>query len=171
MSEQDQECLKLPFENQGVRIFSKAGEVWFVLADVCKVLEIGNTSMAAARLDRDEKADLTITEVSSNGVKQARDYLLVNESGFYSLVLRSRKPQARRFRKWVTAEVLPAIRKTGRYNSSQQPVTAATDEFTPAQKMYLLEREKQALRDRLSDAHRMINLQDVFLKRLFSEAS
>lgn len=87
------------------------GEPWWVLADVCKVLEIGNPSDAARRLDADEKYALDI--IYPMGRTQTAT--IINESGLYSLILTSRKPSAKRFKKWVTSEVLPAIRKTGGY--------------------------------------------------------
>ena len=98
---------------------------WCVLADVCRVLEIGNPSQAAARLDDDERHTLTTDEGISDPRVQA--LTIINESGLYSLILTSRKTQAKRFKKWVTAEVLPAIRKTGSYG---QPVTAFDDPTT-----------------------------------------
>lgn len=94
------------------------GEPWFVLADVCRVLEIGNPSQAASRLDDDEKG--VITNDTPGGPQQM---VVINESGLYSLILTSRKPEAKRFKKWVTSEVLPAIRKTGSY--SIRPTTPA----------------------------------------------
>lgn len=101
------------FENQAVRIVNRDGEPWFVLADVCRVLEIANPSNVAARLDDDEKATLQNMEGQAGNGAQA--FTIINESGLYSLVLTSRKPAAKRFKKWVTAEVLPSIRRTGRY--------------------------------------------------------
>ena len=94
------------------RVVDRNGEPWFVLADVCRVLEIANPSDAASRLDDDEKATLGIAEVRG---AQRRTMTIINESGLYSIILTSRKPEAKRFRKWVTSEVLPSIRKTGSY--------------------------------------------------------
>lgn len=92
-----------------VRTIDKAGEPWFVLADVCKVLGIKNTSQLIQRLDEDERS---ISNIGRQGATWC-----INESGLYNVILRSDKPQAKPFRKWVTAEVLPAIRKTGQYNA------------------------------------------------------
>lgn len=103
------------FDNFPVRAINKDGNIWFVAADVCAVLGLTNITMALKSLDDDEAA-LNNTEVSSeNGVIQKREVNIINESGLYALILRSRKPEAKRFRKWVTSEVLPSIRKTGRY--------------------------------------------------------
>lgn len=99
------------------RIVDRNGEPWFVLADVCRVLEIGNPSQAASRLDEDEKATL-INDEGRPG-DGAQSFTIINESGLYSLILTSRKPSAKRFKKWVTSEVLPSIRKTGGYTISR----------------------------------------------------
>lgn len=84
------------------------GEPWFVAADICKVLEHSNPTIAMNSLEDFEKAKLNL------GL-QGGDTNIVSESGFYTLVLRSRKSIAKPFRIWVTSEVLPAIRKTGKY--------------------------------------------------------
>ena len=96
-----------------VRSVLKDGEPWFVASDVCKALDINAT--ATRRLDDDEKADLRLTQVSSNGSKQRRKWIIINEPGLYSLVLGSRKPEASNFRRWITHEVIPSIRKHGAY--------------------------------------------------------
>lgn len=105
------------FDGIAVRVTDRSGEPWFVLADVCRVLEIGNPSQAATRLDDDEKTTLTNNEGQAGS--GAQSFTIINESGLYSLILTSRKPSAKRFKKWVTAEVLPAIRKTGSYGQPQ----------------------------------------------------
>ena len=108
--------LPFQFEAQAVRVqLDNNGQPWFVAADVCEVLTIGNSRDAVGRLDDDEKADVGITDTSSKGVTQGRTVTAINESGLYSLILTSRKPQAKRFKRWVTHDVLPAIRKTGGY--------------------------------------------------------
>ena len=99
------------YENDAeFRILDINGEPWFVLADVCRALEIRNVSDAAGRLDEDEKG---IAQADTLGGNQAMR--IVSESGLYSLILRSDKPQAKRLKKWVTSEVLPSIRRTGSY--------------------------------------------------------
>lgn len=100
-----------------VRVLNRDGEPWFVAADVCKALEISNSRDAVARLDDDEKAAVGLTDTSSNGVTQKREMSIVNEPGLYTLVLGSRKPQAKAFKRWITHEVIPAIRKTGAYGT------------------------------------------------------
>ena len=87
------------------------GNIWFVAKDVCEILGLENVSMALQKLDDDEKDEVKNFDVV--GRKQVMT--TINESGLYTLVMRSNKPQARLFRKWVTSEVLPAIRKHGAY--------------------------------------------------------
>ena len=101
------------FENEEfgkVRTVIIDGEPWFVLADICKILEISNSRMVAGRLESDELMSVRLT---SGG--QHREMTAVSESGLYAVVLRSDKPQAKPFRKWVTSEILPTIRRTGGY--------------------------------------------------------
>ena len=104
------------FEGLGVRIVDREGAPWWVLSDACKVLEIGNSRDAAARLDDDEKGVATIDTLG--GPQQVT---IINEGGLYCLILSSRKPQAKRFKKWVTGEVLPQIRRTGSYGQTALP--------------------------------------------------
>lgn len=101
-----------------IRAVTLEGEPWFVAADVCRALGIDNT--ATRRLDEDEKAALRLTQTSSNGTEQGRDVTIVNEPGLYSLVLASRKPEAKAFKRWITHEVIPSIRKTGGYIAGQE---------------------------------------------------
>ncbi|WP_025103965.1 phage antirepressor [Microbacterium paraoxydans] len=98
------------YADRQVRTVTVDGEVWFVLADICGVLGVANVGNVAARLD---EADIRQTDISSGG--QRRAVTIVSESGMYEVVIRSDKPEARRFRWWVTHEVIPAIRRTGAY--------------------------------------------------------
>jgi anti-repressor protein len=100
------------FEGAAVRVVDRDGESLFCAADVCHILEIGNVSQAISRLDDDEKHDVITNDVTGRPQETA----FINESGLYSLTLTSRKPAAKRFKKWVTSEVLPSIRKTGSYS-------------------------------------------------------
>lgn len=101
------------FEGRQIRVFTnEQGEPWFVAADVCSTLGIGNVSQALSRLDADEKT-LISNEGAPAGGPQSLN--LINEPGLYTLVLGSRKPEAKRFKRWVTHEVLPAICRTGSY--------------------------------------------------------
>lgn len=102
-------------DHHDFRTIDRDGEPWCVLADVCRSLEIGNPSDAAKRLDDDEKG---VVSIDTLGGRQT--VIIINESGLYSLILTSRKESAKRFKKWVTAEVLPTIRKTGSYKPQRQ---------------------------------------------------
>ncbi len=107
------------YNSSEVRTIQKDGEPWFVLKDVCSILGIGNSRMAADRLDPDEKG---VSQIDTLGGKQ--EMTIINESGLYNVILRSDKPEAKPFRKWVTSEVLPAIRKHGGYIAGQSDMSA-----------------------------------------------
>ena len=110
------------YNNNSVRIVEKNGEPWFVAKDLCAILEIKNVGDALNRLDSDEKQELTGQQVIGlTDNPNITRLSVVSESGMYALVLSSRKPEAKPFRKWVTAEVLPSIRKTGQY--APTPIT------------------------------------------------
>lgn len=108
-----QNLIPFNFESNSIRAVIINDEPWFVLSDVCSILEINNPSMAASRLDEDE---VTLSNIEGSH----RPTNLVNESGLYSLVLTSRKPEAKKFKKWITSEVLPSIRKNGGYIAGQE---------------------------------------------------
>lgn len=118
----------IPFDFRGhsVRAVTIDGEPWFVASDLCRVLEVVNTTQAMQALDDDERSMFNIGRQGEANI--------VNESGLYTLILRSRdavkkgsKPHA--FRKWVTAEVLPTIRKQGRYEDSKGVMTPMVDDL------------------------------------------
>lgn len=100
------------YNDSQVRTIQKDDEVWWVLKDVCSVLEIKNTTDVMKRLDKDE-----VTRFNLGGLSGEAN--VINESGLYNVILRSDKPQAKPFRKWVTSEVLPSIRKHGAYLTPQ----------------------------------------------------
>lgn len=110
------------FEAHNVRIIvDDKREPWFVAVDVCDALCIANPSDALKRLDEDEKMTLDTTEGHAGRRGGAQSINVVNEPGLYSLILRSRKPEAKRFKRWVIHEVLPSIRKTGAYAHPSVP--------------------------------------------------
>lgn len=98
-----------------VRAVTLEGEPWFVAADVCRALGLGNSSDVIKRLDEDER-----TLVSIEGASNGLPVNAVNEPGLYALILGSRKPEAKAFKRWITHEVIPEIRKTGGYIASQE---------------------------------------------------
>ena len=102
------------YSNNPIRTVMRDGEPWWVLKDVCEVLGISNHKMTVQRLDPDEVSLTDLTD--SMGRQQATT--IINESGLYSLILSSKMPKAKEFKRWVTHEVLPAIRKTGAYSVS-----------------------------------------------------
>ena len=106
------------FESKSIRTLSINNEPWFIAKDLCDTLKISNVSDALLKLDDDEKATIGLTD--SQAGKGAQSISIVSESGMYTLILRCRDAVKKgsiphRFRKWVTAEVLPTIRKTGKY--------------------------------------------------------
>lgn len=102
------------FGAHSVRVVVRDGEPWFVASDVCGALDYKNTSKAVGdHLDDDERTTALVPRTHNDSLGVPTN--IINESGLYALVLRSRKPEARKFAKWVTSEVLPAIRKTGVY--------------------------------------------------------
>lgn len=160
-----------PFDFEGlpVRISDREGEPWFVLADTCRVLEIGNPSDAARRLDDDEKDALDIIDPMGRPQRAT----VINESGLYSLILTSRKEAAKRFKTWVTKEVLPSIRKTGSYNAPD-PIALLNDPaamrgllLTYSEKVLSLEAKVGDMQpsvdalDRLADAHGSLCITDA----------
>lgn len=104
-----------------IRTVSIDGEPWFVAVDVCRALDI-RTDTIRSILDQDE-----VTEINPNtiGVTHGRSPLAVSEAGMYSLVLKSRKPEAKSFKRWVTHDVIPSIRRTGGYIAGQEEMTDA----------------------------------------------
>lgn len=97
------------YNGSQVRTVEKNGEPWFVLKDVCDVLGLSNPSRVAERLDEDERSNFKLGRQGEVNI--------ISESGLYNVILRSDKPETKPFRKWVTAEVLPSIRKTGSYST------------------------------------------------------
>jgi prophage antirepressor-like protein len=99
------------FESHNVRtVVAENGEVWFVAKDVADALGYSDTYAMTRRLDKDESMTAKLAGMNMNSV-------FINESGLFSSILGSQKPEAKRFKKWVTSEVLPAIRKTGKYEA------------------------------------------------------
>ena len=126
------------YGNSEIRTIEKDGEPWWVLSDVCKVLELTTPARVAGRLEDDEKG---VSLIHTLGGKQ--NVTVINESGLYSVILRSDKPQAKPFRRWVTSEVLPSIRKHGAYMTDQTLEQALTSPDFLIQLATQLKEEKE----------------------------
>ena len=112
------------YGEQQVRTVLVDDAPWWVLADVCKALGLPTSSRVAERLDEDEKMTLNLAQGHSGQRGGAQRLIVVNESGLYAVILRSDKPEAKKFKRWVTHEVLPSIRQTGAYAA---PASAPVD--------------------------------------------
>ncbi len=145
------------FGDSEIRVIDKNGNPWFVAKDVCDALELTNSRKSLITLDEDEKSDVTLSYTSSNGVVQQRDASIVSESGMYTLVLRCRDAVNKgtvpyKFRKWVTAEVLPSIRKNGQYSKTRR---TTVEERTPLRDAVNMLVGKKGLR--YDDAYNMVH--------------
>ncbi|MGJ7490200.1 BRO-N domain-containing protein [Variovorax sp. ZT4R33] len=112
------------FEGSSIRLLDLEGSPWFVAMEIAAILDYSDAEAMTRKLDDDEKQNLQIVGFGPRGVT------VINESGLYSAILSSRKPEAAKFKKWVTAEVLSAIRKTGSYTAPKaapSPVRLAYD--------------------------------------------
>lgn len=126
------------FNSNSVRVVVREGEPWFVAKDVCRVLELDNPRSTLALLDDDEKGVHSMDTLGGN-----QSMTVVTESGLYSLILRSRKPEAKMFKKWVTSEVLPSIRKHGAYLSPDKIEEVLSDPDTIIRLATTLKQEKE----------------------------
>lgn len=135
------------YNGNEVRTIQKDGEPWWVLKDVCEIPEIKNPTDVVKRLDEDERARFNLGRQGETNI--------INESGLYNVILRSDKPEAKPFRKWVTAEVLPSIRKTGAYSI---PRTTAGQIQLLAQGHTELEQKIDSVNDDLQDFKRTMPL-------------
>ena len=133
------------FNNQPVRTVQLNNQHYWVLKDVCDVLELSNPTVVANRLEDDERAKFNLGEAT-----------VITESGLYAVILRSDKPNAKEFRKWVTSEVLPAIRKTGAY---------LTDE-----KAYDITHNPQSLADLLMQAGEQLKQKEIIIQEMKPKA-
>ena len=127
------------YNSVDVRTIQKDGEPWFVLKDVCNVLHIGNSRDVVARLDQDEKG---VGQIDTLGGKQ--EMTIINESGLYNVILRSDKPEAKPFRKWVTSVVLPTIRRHGMYATPDTVEKMLADPDTTIKLLETIKQERAA---------------------------
>lgn len=154
----------MTFENAAfgkIRTLTIDGEPWFVAADVCKALELGNPSMTVERLDADEKG---ISSIDTLGGKQRM--AIINEPGLYSVILRSRKPEAKAFKRWITHEVIPAIRKHGGYMTKsllEQVLENPNLIYEFARRMLAEQQKNERLKQELDRAKPKADYYDAFI--------
>ncbi|MCP4697819.1 MAG: hypothetical protein GY862_13350, partial [Gammaproteobacteria bacterium] len=154
------------FDSLALRtLIDKSGNTWFVAKDVCACLELNNVSEAVNRLDEDERGDIITNDVTNRSQK----LLTVNESGLYSLIFTSRKPEARAFKRWVTHEVLPAIRKTGAYGVEAERISSLEQrlerlEGQPRKTRQARREEFPGLHENFPDIRRLTNYRCQILR-------
>ena len=117
------DIIAFDYSGKSVRMIEKDGEPWWILADAMEVLGLSNPTMAVKNLDPDEWNTFNIGE----GIRGNPNKIAVSESGIYSLILRSKRPEAKAFRRWITHEVLPSIRRTGQYKIDEEANRRALD--------------------------------------------
>jgi anti-repressor protein len=143
------------YQDHQVRTVIKDGEPWFVAKDVCEILEITNPTMALQRLDDDERAKFNLGRQGETNI--------VNEPGLYTLILGSRKPEAKQFKRWVTHEVIPSIRKTGSYSIKKLDSYMIDDPIERAKRWIEEQEEKLAIQQQLQIAAPKAEMYDVAL--------
>ena len=143
------------FENSDfgkVRVVERDGEPWFVAADVCNVLDLSNPTIAVSRLDEDERAKFNLGRQGYATI--------VNEPGLYTLVLGSRKPEAKAFKRWITHEVIPIIRKTGAYSTRKPDSYMIDDPIARAQRWIEEAQERLALQETIDEQRKEIEYKE-----------
>lgn len=141
------------YNQKQVRTVQIDGETWFVLKDVCVVLGITDHKVVARRLEEDEVCQIPLTD----SLGRTQETTVINESGLYNVILRSDKPEAKPFRKWVTSQVLPTIRKTGGYQAkamttAQLFAMQVQINLEQEQRMKALEEKTQATQETVQEA-------------------
>lgn len=139
-----------------IRVIEKNNEPWFVAKDVCEVLELTNPTVAIGRLDADEVAKFNLGRQGEAN--------LVNEYGLYSLILGSRKPEAKKFKRWITHEVIPSIRKTGIYKAKEinsQMLFQIAQQLEEKEKQIALMAPKALFADAVETSHTSILVGDL----------
>lgn len=131
------ETQSFDFNGNQVRVVNCDGSPWFVAKDVCDVLGIKNTTQAVASLDEDERAMYNIGRQGSSNI--------ISESGLYALIFKSRKAEAKAFRKWVTSSVLPAIRKTGSYVAGEEHLDPTASDYLDRLKDLMIEAQERKI--------------------------
>ena len=131
-----------------VRTVMVSGEPWFVAVDVCKALELSNPTVAVSRLDEDERSKFNLGRQGEGTI--------VNEAGLYSLILGSRKPEAKAFKRWITHDVIPAIRKTGGYIQCEETMS---DDDLIARALVMAQKKIELREKELREKDELLELQ------------
>ena len=131
-----------------VRMVMVSGEPWFVAVDVCKALELSNPTVAVSRLDEDERSKFNLGRQGEGTI--------VNEAGLYSLILGSRKPEAKAFKRWITHDVIPAIRKTGGYIQGEETMS---DDDLIARALVMAQKKIELREKELREKDELLELQ------------
>ena len=143
------------FQNEqfgAVRTVIREGQPWFVSVDVCNVLDLSNPTIAVSRLDEDERAKFNLGRQG--------DATIVNEPGLYTLVLGSRKPEAKAFKRWITHEVIPTIRKTGAYFTRKPDSYMIDDPIERARRWIEEAQERLALQETVNEQRKEIEYKE-----------
>ena len=147
------------FENNDfgqIRVVERDGEPWFVAADVCRALDVVNSRDAVARLDVDEKNTVVLTDGTPGNPQKT----IVNEPGLYTLILGSRKPEAKAFKRWITHEVIPTIRKTGAYFTRKPDSYMIDDPIERAKRWIEEAQERLALQETVNEQRKEIEYKE-----------
>lgn len=148
------------YERSQIRVIERHGELWWVLKDVCDALALSNPTIVAQRLDTDEQ--VKVDPKAALGSHSNTPITLINEPGLYNVILRSDKPEAKKFKRWVTHEVLPTLRKTGAYSQSLPDLS---DEALQLKMLLRLSAEQQDIQSALTDyAKRIAKLEQETLE-------
>ena len=139
-----------------VRVVERNGEPWFVAADVCRALDVVNSRDAVARLDTDEKNTVVLTDGTPGNPQKT----VVNEPGLYTLILGSRKPEAKAFKRWITHEVIPSIRKTGTYSTRKSDSYMIDNPIARAQRWIEEAQERLALQETVNEQRKEIEYKE-----------
>mgnify|MGYP005748278515 CR=1 FL=1 len=131
-----------------VRTVMVSGEPWFVAVDVCKALELSNPTVAVSRLDEDERSKFNLGRQGEGTI--------INEAGLYSLILGSRKPEAKAFKRWITHDVIPAIRKTGGYIQGEESMS---DDDLIARALVMAQKKIELREQQLKEKDAQLELQ------------
>lgn len=156
------------FDNRNVRIVELNGEPWFVLKDVCTAMEIEQVAGLRRRLTD----DVILNHLIPDALGRQQDTMIINEDGLYDVILESRKPKAKAFRKWVTRDVLPTIRKTGTYRIQPSAVAPVVEKLDKQKQLQMeirrINAESKLLQVRLDQSKEIVQLATL-MKDQFSK--